>query len=263
MLSASQKYPSDLTDQQWDLIKDLIPRARTGGRPRTTRVRDVINGIFYLNRTGCPWRYLPKEFPPWQTLYDYFSQWVKSGIWKAISHALSYKARELAGKTLTPRMAIIDAQSVKAHFGEKRGFDGHKRVQGRKRNIIVDTLGLIWACEVHAAVDQDRHGGVSALKKIPKENLKTLEVMLADGGYKKGPFDVVVLYNYGLQLDAKTAKDCGGSSLKPKRWIVERTFAWFNHYRRLSRDYERKTSGSESMIYLAMTQLLLRRLAPP
>lgn len=263
MLQSGKKYPSDLTEQQWETIKEMIPPARVGGRPRTVDVRRIIDAIFYLNRTGCAWRYLPSEFPPWQTVYDYFSKWSKNGIWRSISHALSCTVREKENRSPYPHLGIIDAQSVRSHFGESRGWDGFKKVRGRKRSIIVDSLGLIWSCEVHAAVDQDRHGGVAALRKLPSECLQSLETILGDGAYNRAPFDVVVKFNYGLNLEAKTPKEMGGSNLKPKRWVVERTFAWFNHFRRLSRDYERISTRSESMIYLSMTQILLRRLVPP
>lgn len=259
MLQRKCDYPSNLTKQQWDLIKNFIPKAKRGGRRRTTKMRSVVNAIFYLMRTGCAWRYLPKTFPPWATVYGYFSLWCELGIWKQISHTLSHLERVRENKNPSPTLGIIDAQTIRASTGEQRGFDGFKKAIGRKRNIIVDSLGLMWSAHVHSAYEQDRRGGVDALKKIPPEALGSMKTILADRGYKQGPFDTAVEFNYGMKLElTMSAKQA--SNLKPKRWIVERTFAWMMRFRRLVRDYERLTSHSESMLYICMIMIVLNRI---
>jgi putative transposase len=252
-------FESSLTLQQWDLIKNLIPKPRHGGRRRRTQMRSVVNAVFYLLRTGCAWRYLPKSFPPWQTVYRYFSSWSKDGVWQVINYTLCSLEREHQGRTLYPSLVIIDAQSVRASVGEKRGYDGFKKVQGRKRNIIVDTLGLIWSVNVHSAHDQDRHGGVGLLRRTPQELFRSIHVLLADRGYARGPFDTEAQFNYGLKLWF-TMSSKYGTNLKPKRWIVERTFSWMMRFRRLVRDYERTTQNSEAMITICMIMIVLHKL---
>jgi len=275
MLSACQKYPSDLTDQQWEIIKDMIPRARAGGRPRTTDVRLVINAVFYLCRTGCAWRYLPKHFGCWQTIYDYFSQWRCSGFWKKLNDELSTRARKRVRKSHTPSTLIIDSQSIRAAQGQSRGYDGFKKIRGRKRHLLVDTMGFIHSLRVHAANQPDSKYGSMVFEGLNKPRLSRI---YADLGYR-GDFVQRTQDVFGFkpkmprtnpnsgQGKPKTAKaKLENRKLRnkiKKRWIVERTFAWFNHYRRLSKDYEKLPANSESMIYLAMSQLILRRLAPP
>jgi len=275
MLTVYQKYPSDLTDQQWDIIRRLVPRARVGGRPRTTDVRKVINAVFYLCRTGCAWRYLPKHFGPWQTIYDYFSQWRRKGFWKKLNDVLSMKARIEAKKLRSPSVLIIDSQSIRAPQGKDRGYDGFKKLRGRKRHLLVDTLGLIHSLKVHPANQPDSAYGGLVFKDLNKPRLSRI---YADLGYR-GAFVQKTLETFGFKPEMPPTNPLSGQG-KPKtakaklanrrlrgvpkkRWIVERTFAWFNHYRRLSKDYERLPDTSESMIYLAMSQLILRRLAPP
>lgn len=268
-------YPSDLSEHQWELIKEWIPHARRGGRKRTTDVRKVISAIFYLNRSGCAWRYLPKEFPPWQTVYDYFSTWKLLGIWKRIHELLRTQARLKEQKNAAASALIIDSQSIRAPYGESRGYDGFKRLRGRKRHILVDTLGFVHAVKVHAANQADSTQGHHLFERSFATS--RLQTIFADHGYR-GEFVKQTKERFGfyptipaLRKDSgqgirKTTKEKRANrklrEVPKKRWIVERTFAWLNHYRRLSKDYERKTSHSESMIELAMTQLLLRRLVP-
>jgi putative transposase len=268
MLRAEQDYPSDLSDQQWDLIKAWIPTARTGGRPRNTDVRQVVNAIFYLNRTGCAWRYLPKSFPPWRTVYGYFIQWMVSGAWTTLHEILNSKTRVMASKNESPSVLIIDSQSTKAHYGEHRGYDGYKKVRGRKRHILVDTLGLIHALRIGPADNSDREEGTHLLLVNFKPKRK-LENLYADAGYS-GSFEdrvygrfefwpIITKRNQGnTKIEKRTSQP--ENNLKPYRWIVERTFAWFNHFKRLSRDYEKKSQVSETMIQTAMMQLMLKRL---
>lgn len=260
MNQARRSYPSDLTDQQWEVIKDLLPSTRPVGRPRTTNIREVTNAIFYVVRTGCAWRYLPYDFPPWKTVHDYFSKWSEIGIWQKINLALTKMARVQLERQEVPSLGLIDSQSTKSHYGERRGYDAAKKVRGRKRSIIVDTLGLIWSCEVHEANVTDPTGGLSALQKFPSECRYRLKKFIADSVYR-WPFDYYAEKVYGLEVQVLERKK-HGTNMKPKRWVVERTFAWFNHFRRLSRDYERLTRNSEALIYLAMITILLRRLVP-
>lgn len=260
LLNGDRKYPSDLTEAQWECIQDFIPKARTGGRPRTTDMRSVVNAVFYLNQSGCAWRYLPKEYPPWKTVYDYFVNWKRQGVWRKIHESLAKKTRISAGKAETPSTLIIDSQSVRAAQGESRGWDGFKKVRGRKRHIAVDTLGIFWGLKVHAAPIKDARGASEVLKTYPKDTLLPKRV-LGDAAYGKTPFDVWLFYNWGYW--PQTSKPARiESNLKPTRWIVERSFAWLNGYRRHSRDYERKTDTSEALLYISQTQLLLKRIRP-
>lgn len=274
MLKAEQVYPSDLTDQQWDCIKKLIPKARAGGRPRTTEVRAVMNAIFYINRTGCAWRYLPKELPPWQSVYTYFSDWTKQGILNKIHIRLVRNVRILDKRGEKSSILIVDSQSAKAQWGEDRGFDGFKKVRGRKRNIFVDSLGLIHSIKVDAANKKDHRSAIEMLNPksvhFPNTTKKELKAFLADGGYRAIEFHEIVEKTFKVKPTLKSSahqknhKKEGrilvSSNLKPTRWIVERTFAWFNYFRRLSRDFEKKTSCSEAMIQIAMMQIMLKRL---
>lgn len=253
-----REYPSDLSNEQWELIKDLIPPARAGGRPRTRDVRQLLNAVFYIVRSGCAWRYLPKSFPPWQTVYDYFSQWRQQGIWREIHLRLAKCARTSAGKAPTPSTVIIDSQSIRAHYGEMRGWDGFKKVRGRKRQILVDTFGILWGVGIHAANSGDCRKGYLATQAYPP-NETIPKRILGDNEYGKGPFDLWVNHHWGIWPQSKKSSKTE-SNLRPTRWIVERSFAWFNHFRRLSRDYERKINTSVTMLYISQARMLLNRL---
>lgn len=271
------EYSSDLSDLEWQLIKDILPSASPGGRPRTTNLREVVNAVFYLTRTGCAWRLLPRTFPPPGTVYDYFRAWRTSGLWKRIHDLLVTQVREKEGRNASPSLLMLDSQSVKAQYGDSRGYDGFKKVRGRKRQIVVDALGLIHGLKVHAANGSDRKEGIAAVENCGK--LTGVTGFIADSGYACYKFESKIheqLNVWPTITRSKSKKVCHydpndktavyehvlvTSNLKPKRWIVERTFAWFNRYRRLSRDYERNSKVSETMIYLAMTQLMLRRLS--
>jgi putative transposase len=263
---AGRLYPSDLSDWQWQLIRRLIPPARSGGRPRTTDPRQVLNALLYLTRSGCAWRYLPASDPPWRTVYDYFIRWKQEGVLEKIHALLVSRVRLREGRAERPSVWIIDSQSIRSHFGDERGYDGFKKIRGRKRQILVDSLGLVHGVRVHAAHLQDRDEGYRLVEKTLPATHRFRE-LYADAGYA-GSFSLktyrryekfpVITRSTGMGRPAENVL----SNLKPTRWVVERTFAWFNHYRRLSRDYERSIPSSESMIRLAMTQLLLRRLVP-
>ncbi len=275
MLTAEQVYPSDITDEQWDAIRDMIPCARRGGRPRKINIRIIINAVLYLNKNGCTWRSLPVNFPPWQTVYDYFRKWIHEGVWRRIHDRLRNRLRVSKGKKKSPTTLIIDSQSIRAPKGECRGYDGFKGVIGRKRQILVDTFGMVHAVRVHSA-----NFGDMILGHLTFEDLVTrsrLKRIYADKGYRK-TFVENTEKEFGFKPNIPDVRKDSGQGKKkkavdkradrklrndtPKRWIVERTFAWFGNYRRLSKDYERKTETSEIMIYLSMTQLLLRRLYP-
>lgn len=271
-------YPSDLSDAQWECIRDFIPKARSGGRRRTTNVRKIIDGVLYLVSSGCAWRYLPKDFPPWKTVYGYYRLWIFDGVWKRIHEFLKKQTRVSAGKNELPTYLIIDSQSVKAQSGDDLGYDGFKRVRGRKRQILVDTLGLIHGIHIHSAALSDPKEGCKILETMPDELCESMQVMSADMGYR-GSFEDSFFFKFGFLpliikrentgqgkkkkcLEKKYWKRTREKIVQPKRWIVERTFAWFNGYRRLSRDYEKKLYSSETMMYLAMIQLMLRRCYP-
>lgn len=264
------RYPSDLHDNEWELIKELVP-VQKRGRPRKTSLREVINAVLYLTSGGCAWRSLPKDFPPWKTVYDYFSNWVKNGIWRTLHQVLRAKVRVQEGKDVAPYVAIIDGQSVKASHGEERGWDGFKKVRGRKRQILVDSLGLLLSVKVHRANQAELTRAHEVLLNYPKD-LKKPETLLGDFGYGKAPFDIWVKLNWGIWIECKKGEKemyrndegriryrVSTSNLKPSRWIVERTFAWFNFYRRLSRDYERKVINSEAFLYISQIPMMLRR----
>jgi putative transposase len=263
-----KRYPSDLTRTQWKRLKRLLPAPKPGGRPRSVNLREVLNGIFYIARGGCAWRMMPKDLPPWSTCYDYFRKWRHDGTWSKINDALRTQLRHRDKRPKSPSMVIIDTQSVKTtEQGGPRGKDAHKKVNGRKRHLVVDTLGLIVAAVVHSAGIQDRDGAKLVLKKLVKR-FPRLEKILADGIYNGGIADwVKEVGGWILEVVVRSKEDETEEEKKrfkvlKWRWIVERTFAWLGRYRRLSKDYEGTEESSESWIYVAMTHLMLRRLDP-
>ncbi len=255
-------YPSDLTNEQWKLLKRILPPPSGRGRKRTVDLREVLNGIFYLLRTGCQWRHLPHEFPAWQTVYGYFRRWQKSGLFEQLNTRLRERVRQAEGRRRQPSAAIIDSQSVKTtEAGGLRGYDAGKKINGRKRHALVDTIGLLLVAIVHSAHIQDRDGAKLVLEKV-KERFPRLRLIWADGGYA-GQLVNWVKDQLSCVLEiVKRRDDVAGFEALPRRWVVERTLAWLSRCRRLSKDYEAETATSEAFIYLAMIHLMLKRLKP-
>jgi putative transposase len=254
-------YPSDLTDAEWQWIKDLIPREIGGGRHRDTDMRQVVNGLLYLLRSGCSWRMLPKDFPPYTTVHEYYLRWRKDGTVIRIHDALRRQVRTEAGRDPEPSAGVIDSQSAKTtEVGGEHGYDAGKKINGRKRHLLVDTMGLVLRVVVHTANIQDRDGARLLLAKA-KGLFPRLQRIWADGGYA-GKLIGWLQETCGWVLEIVKRSDVvKGFKVLPRRWVVERTFGWLGRYRRLSKDYERLPESSEAMVYWAMIRLLVRRLA--
>jgi putative transposase len=260
-----QRYPTDLTDSQWHLIKEWLPPPARTGRPRLD-LREVISAVFYVTKGGIQWRMMPTDFPKWQSVYHYFRRWRTDGTWRRVHDALRAQTRRKAGRHKHPTGACLDSQSVRtteAAPPATRGNDANKRVKGRKRHVLVDTTGLVLAAAVTPANVQDKAGALSALRRLGGCG-KKLRRVWADGAYRTTRGHLASwVERHGISLQAvERPEGQRGFALLPRRWVVERTFAWLSQSRRLSKDYERLCETSEALIYVAMTRLMLRRLAP-
>lgn len=273
MASSPRLYPTDLSDAEWALLAPLIPPAKPGGRPPKWTRREILDGIFYVVRSGCQWRLLPREYPPHKTVYHYFRLWRLDGTWKRLNTTLRALERRRQGRDPEPSGCILDSQSVRTTgVGGVRGFDGAKKLNGRKRHVLVDTTGLVLTVTVHAADIQDRAAVPLVLAGADTTFPRVAHIWL-DQGYT-GPGRTWI--ERELTWEAEIVKRppvwywCAPGqeppprprfTVLPRRWVVERTFAWLGQSRRLSKDYERLPQTSEALIYAAMTRIMLKRLA--
>ena len=287
---ASKSYPSDLTDDEWALLEPHLPSAKKRGRPRLRSPREILNAVFYVLKSGCQWRMLPRDFPPWKTVFHYFRKWRLDGTWERMNRAMRRRMREKLGRDPEPSAGIVDAQSVKTTGvgGEQRGFDGAKKVRGRKRHILVDTEGLLVEARVHSAKVPDQDG-IRRLLDPARGRLPRLSYLWVDAGYRgrgkdwaeealglevevvnrspKPPPEKVLFawarewFKEGREMDLSKLPVRLGFERLPRRWVAERTFAWISHNRRMSKDYERLCSAGEALVYAAMIRLMVRRLA--
>ncbi|MEO1316746.1 MAG: IS5 family transposase [Pseudomonadota bacterium] len=259
---AHTRYASDMTDREWVLIERFMPPPKPLGRPRTANLREVVNAILYIATTGCQWAMIPREFPPYSTVQRYFYDWRDSGLLHTIRFTLAMETRELEGREAQPTAGVIDSQTVRTtESGGIRGFDAGKKINGRKRHALVDTIGLLFGLVVHAADIQDRDGAPAVLASI-RRSCPWLRHVFADGGYAgpklRSALDRIGKWTVEIVKRSDTAK---GFKVLPRRWVVERTFAWLGRCRRLAKDWERSIASAEAWINVSHIRLTARRLA--
>ena len=256
----TKRYPTDLTDEEWAKVEPVMPKPARTGRQREVDLREVLNAIRYLTRTGCGWRMLPKDFPPWQTVYWWFRRFVRLLLFQTIHDVALMLDRERVGREASPTGGVLDSQAVKAPAAKERGFDGGKKITGRKRHVAVDTDGRLLMINLTTADISDAAGAQMILDAIRKR-WPWLKHLFADGAYDRGQLmDKAAFLDFVIEIVRKM-EDQQGFEVLPRRWVVERTFGWMMRWRCLVRDYEQRIDVSKAMIQVAMGSLLLRRIA--